>query len=107
MTNSHPPQDDDIRIVEVYSAANEIDAGAVRAALDDAGIEARLVGDLAGNAFDIPLGVSAPKLWVREDDVAAALRVIEQLQDQMGAEFDDPNLKTEPDDGSDSDDGGE
>jgi hypothetical protein len=83
MTHAHDPADDDLHIVEVYSAANEIDAGAIRAALDEAGIEARLVGDLAGNAFDIPLGVSAPKIWVREADAPAARRIIEDLQSRI------------------------
>jgi len=84
MTHDRDRAEDDLNIVEVYSAANEIDAGAVRAALDGAGIEARLVGDLAGNAFDIPLGVSAPKIWVREADAAAARRIIEDLQSRVG-----------------------
>lgn len=86
MTQPTDPADDDTRIVEVYAGANEIDAGAVRAALEEAGIRADLVGDLVGNAFDIPLGVSGPKVWVRESDAPAARRIIEQLQDQIGEE---------------------
>ncbi|MDQ3331132.1 MAG: DUF2007 domain-containing protein [Planctomycetota bacterium] len=96
MNDPHDPADDDTHIVEVYAAANEIDAGAIRAALDEAGIRSRLVGNLLGNTFSIPIGIGDPKIVVREEDALAARRVIEQLQDQMGADYDDPNLKTDP-----------
>ena len=73
---------DDIRIIEVYSAGNEVEAGAVRAALDAAGIEARIVGDRLGNVWgEVPLGFqSEPKIWVREEDAEAARQVIDDLQ---------------------------
>lgn len=83
MTQPHDAADDD-RIVEIYAAANEIDAGAMRAALEAEGIDSRLVGDLVGNAFDVPLGFSGPRIWVREADAPAARRIIEQLQDRVG-----------------------
>lgn len=95
MTN-HNHLVDETHIIEVYTAANEVDAGAVRAALDDAGIKSRLVGDIVSHTFSIPIGIGAPKIVVREEDVAAARRIIEQLQDQMGDDYDDPNAKTEP-----------
>lgn len=98
MTKLHDGADDHMRIVEVYSAANEIEAGAVRAALDAEGIRARIVGGQIGNILgDAPFGFrSEPKIWVREPDAAAARRVIEQLQDQMGDEDDDRDAKTDP-----------
>lgn len=80
------PHDDDSRIVEIYTAANEIDAGAIRAALEQQGIEAKLVGDLLGNAFDVPLGFTGPRIWVHENDATAARRIVEQLQSQLGDE---------------------
>ena len=91
----HSPEGDDTKIVEVYSAANEIDAGAVRAALSEAGIHAELVGNLAGGAFDVPLGISAPKLWVREEDAPAARQIIEQLQDRAGSDQNDQDAAYE------------
>lgn len=109
MTKPHDAADD-VRIVEVYSAANDVEAGAIRAALDAEGIRARIVGDRLGNVWgEVPLGFrSEPKIWVREEDAAAARRVIEQLQDQMGDEYDDPNAKTDPFDADEADgDGGE
>lgn len=96
MTRPRDPADDELRIVEVYAAANEVDAGAVHAALADAGIEARIVGDKIGNVFELPIGFREPKVLVREPDALAARRVIEQLQDQMGDDYDDPNAKTDP-----------
>lgn len=96
---------DDTHIVEVYTAANEVDAGAVRAALEDAGIRSRLVGDIASHTLSIPIGIGAPKIVVREEDVPAARRVIEQLQDQMGSDYDDPNAATGSFEGEDAGEG--
>lgn len=94
MTN-HDHLGDDTHIIEVYTAANEVDAGAVRAALDDAGIRSRLVGDILSHTFSIPIGIGAPKIVVREEDAPAARRIIEQLQDQRGDEFDDSNANAQ------------
>ena len=78
----------DVRIVEAFSAANEAEAAAIRAALDAEGIEARVVGDRLGNAWgEVPLGFrSEPKVWVRETDLAEARRVIAELQSAADAE---------------------
>ena len=89
MKSAREPVDHDVRIVEVYAAANEVDAGAMQAALADAGIEARIVGDMIGNAFELPIGFREPKLWVREEDAETARQVIQGLQDQIGSETDD------------------
>ena len=96
MTQPHP--DDDTRFVIVYESANEVDAGAVRAALDAEGIGSQLVGDRGGNAFPIPAGFSGPQIWVHESDAVAARAIIDRLQDQLGdetAEMD--TLDGEPD----------
>lgn len=92
---THPDHpDDDTHIVEVYAAANEIEAGAIRAALEEAGIQATLVGDKLGNAFELPIGLSEPKIMVREPDLAAARGIIEQLQQHLGESDAEPG--TEP-----------
>ena len=78
MTHADPIHDDDARIVEVYSAANEVEAGAVHAALEEAGIKAKLVGNLLGNATgDLQLGFHTdPKVLVLDTDAAAAREII-------------------------------
>ena len=85
--------DDETEIVEVYAAADVATAAAVRAALHEAGIEARMVGEQLGSAlYGVPLGFdSGPRLYVRESEAAAALRIIDQLQDQVGDQYDDPD----------------
>jgi len=79
---------DDVRIVEAFSAANEAEAAAIRAALDAEGIEARVVGDRLGNAWgEVPLGFrSEPKVWVLETDLEAARRVIAELRSAAGTD---------------------
>ena len=101
MTRRAEHPGDETRIVEVYSAANEIEAGAVRAALDAAGIQARLVGDRLGNAWgEVPLGFrSEPKLWVREEDAAAARRVIAEFRANPGVEGLDETAESYPREG--------
>lgn len=90
MTDSRRPEDD-VRIVEIYSAANEIEAAAVRAALDAEGILSRVVGDRLGNAWgELPLGYrSEPKVWVREPDLEAARAVIHRWQERPDAGTDE------------------
>ena len=82
MTHADPIHDDDARIVEIYSAANEVEAGAVHAALEEAGIKARIVGNLLGSATgDLQLGFHTdPKVLVLDVDAAAAREVIARFQ---------------------------
>jgi len=70
--------DESDRIVEVYSAGNAAEAHMVKLALDDAGIESRVVGELLnGVVGEIPVGdVSTPRVWVHEDDAVAARSTI-------------------------------
>jgi hypothetical protein len=67
------------RIVELCSAANTVEAYAIRALLEEAGIQTCVVGDSLGNAAGgLPLGeTTAPRVWVREEDVARAREVID------------------------------
>ncbi len=86
-THDDAIHDDDAHIVEVYSAANEVEAGAVHAALQDAGINARLVGNFLGNATgDLPLGFRTdPKILELETDAAAARAIIDRFHDEAAA----------------------
>lgn len=76
-----------MRIVEVYSAANYPEAGAIQALLDEHGIESELRGgDLNPLAGEIPFGEAQPGLWVVESDYEKARAIIEQrnIQDPDG-----------------------
>jgi hypothetical protein len=72
------------RIVEVYSAANGLEAHSLRAALTDKGIRAQVVGETLGTAAgDLPLGdATAPKIWVREGDAGRAREIIAECTSQ-------------------------
>jgi hypothetical protein len=71
--------DDALR--EVYSAANIQEAHLLRALLEAAGIEARVVGDHLQNAVgDLPAVSIAPRLWVRSESFDEARKII---QDQL------------------------
>jgi hypothetical protein len=67
-------------IVEVYAAANVAEANLVKAMLADAGIEARVVGDLLNAAAGgVPFGdVVAPRVWVVQEDATRARRSINE-----------------------------
>jgi hypothetical protein len=88
------------RIVEFCSAANAVEAYIIRALLEEAGIQARVVGDLLGNAAGmLPLGETlAPRIWVRECDAAYAREIIESQPGQECSdcvEGDQPSEKEE------------
>ena len=75
-----------MRIVELCSAANIFEAYAMRNLLDAAGIRCRVVGELLANAAgDLPLGQTiAPRIWVREQDVASAREIIDEGMNRLG-----------------------
>ncbi len=62
------------RVVEVYSAANGLEAHGLRMILEERGIRAEVVGEeLQTGAGDLPLGQTlAPRIWVREGDAGRA-----------------------------------
>jgi hypothetical protein len=68
------------RIVELCSAANVVEAYALRALLEEANIRSRIVGESLGNAAGwLPLGETvAPRVWVREEDAARAREIIDE-----------------------------
>jgi len=68
------------RIVELCSAANVVEAYALRALLEEADIRSRIVGESLGNAAGwLPLGETvAPRVWVREEDAARAREIIDE-----------------------------
>jgi hypothetical protein len=73
------------RIVELCSAANIVEADGICELLDEAGIQARVVGDDLGTAAGcLPLGeATTPRIWVRESDADHARQVIQQWQEQQ------------------------
>jgi len=76
------------RVVEVYSAANGVEAHGLRAVLEERRIRTEVVGEtLRTAAGDLPLGQSlAPRIWVREGDARRAREIIEQLTSQSSPE---------------------
>ncbi len=66
------------RIVEICSAANIIEADGLCELLEEAGIHARVVGEILGAAAGgLPLGEAiAPRVWALEDDAVRAREII-------------------------------
>ena len=66
-------------IVEIYTARDNIEAQFIRSLLEEAGIEVSVVGEgLRWLAGGLPLGqVTAPRLWVRREDVDRARKLID------------------------------
>lgn len=72
---------EDPELREVYSADNTQEAHLVKAALEDAGIEARVVGDHLQNAIgDLPAVAIAPRVWVRTENFDQARKIIADHQ---------------------------
>jgi len=81
----------DDRIVEVFSAANVVEAHSVRARLEEAGIEAQIVGEFLGNAAGwLPASDTAPRIWVRHADEARAREVIAEYLSEARQEAAEP-----------------
>jgi hypothetical protein len=71
----------DSKVREAYSAANTQEAHFIKAALEEAGIEARVVGDHLQNAVgDLPAVAIAPRVWVNSEDFDQARRIIAEHQ---------------------------
>ena len=71
-----------MKIVEVFEAQSDGTAHLVKALLDDAGIQARIVGEmLKGVAGELPLGQTiAPRVWVFENDAPRAREIIAEWE---------------------------
>jgi hypothetical protein len=69
---------------EVYAARDEIDATLIQSMLAEAGIEARVVGgEITGAIGGVPAGLpSAPRVWVMDDDAAAATSLIREMEEK-------------------------
>lgn len=91
MDNSQriPDHDDDGEPIEVYRAANLVEAHMLRSLLEDAGIRVRVdPGGLEGTIGESPLSWDAlPRIAVRADQAVAARGLIEQaVADRESAE---------------------
>jgi hypothetical protein len=86
------------RIVELCSAANIIEADGLCELLEEAGIQARVVGDnLTAAAGCLPLGeATAPRIWVYENDADHARQVIGQWRSEPGVAPLEPPEDDEP-----------
>jgi hypothetical protein len=64
-------------IVEVYSAGNIVEAQALAEVLEEAGVAARVVGDMLGNAAGLlPPTSASPRVWVRAADETRAQEIV-------------------------------
>lgn len=81
------------RVVELCSAGNALEAYALYDILQEAGIQARIVGELLGSAAgSLPLGETvAPRIWVREADAERAREVIAEQVSQARQESATPD----------------
>ena len=79
------------RIVELCSVANDLEAHALCALLEEAGIPFRIVGELLGTAAgSLPLGeATAPRIWVWERDAARAPVILAEQRSQPAEEEDE------------------
>jgi len=67
-------------VVEIYVAANSLEAHAVRNLLEAEGIEAQVVGEaLEQGAFPAG-GRLSPRVWVHGNDAARARELIEEWE---------------------------
>ena len=73
------------RVVEVYSAANSIEAHGLRAILEERGIRVQVVGEFLGNAAGhlLPEHATAPRIWVREGDAGRVREIIEECNQPL------------------------
>lgn len=69
---------DDDAVVEVYNAANAVEAYALKNVLEESGIRTRVVGDMLQTAAgELPVGFRAsPRIWVTKGDEARAKEIL-------------------------------
>lgn len=85
-----------MQTVEVYRAANALQAHLLQATLIDAGIRSQIVGELRqGGLGDLPLGWSIPRILVDADDEAAARELIVDWEAQAGTASPDDDVLPE------------
>jgi hypothetical protein len=73
------------QIVELCSAADEIEAVAICAALEEAGIRARTVGAGLGNAAGVGFMAwpMTPRIWVSDEDAPRARETLADWRDRV------------------------
>jgi putative signal transducing protein len=78
----------DPRLVEIYRAKNLPQAHMIRIALEEAGIQAQIEGELLQGAVgQLPIGwVTAPRILVDESQIAAAREIIDCVDTQESSE---------------------
>jgi hypothetical protein len=86
------------RVVELCSAANDIEAHALCAVLNEAGIRARVAGVVLENAVGmLPLGEStAPRIWVLASEAARARETLDEWLQQDGSGTEEESETSEP-----------
>jgi hypothetical protein len=86
------------RLVEICSAGNIVEADCLCEMLEEAGIQARVVGDnLSAAAGCLPLGeATSPRLWVRESDADRARQIVEQWRNEQEDALPEPPECGEP-----------
>lgn len=77
---------DSTQIVELCETSSPAEASAIRAVLEEAGIQAEVVGNLAGGAFDLPMNVSVLKVWVHAGELERARDVLAEVRRHHGEE---------------------
>jgi hypothetical protein len=81
-----PP--DRVRIVELCSAANMIEANMLCNLLEESGIKAQVAGEVLGNAAGgLPCGEPiAPRIWVGEGEVVRARQIVSRWRAESQSE---------------------
>lgn len=86
-----------MQTVEVYRAANALQANLLQATLSEAGIRSQVVGEfLQGGLGDLPLGwPTSPRILVGADDEAAARELIVDWEARAGTASQDDDVLPE------------
>jgi hypothetical protein len=86
-------------VVEVYSAANSVEAYAVANALEEAGIKAQVVGDVSEMwAGGLTLGHPPnPKVWVRKEDEVRARDIVIEWESEVENEHESEESESDID----------
>ena len=77
---------DPAEVVELCEISDPAEASAIRAMLEESGIQAEVVGNLAGGAFDLPMSLSTLKVWVHAGDLERARGMLAEVRRHHGEE---------------------
>jgi hypothetical protein len=73
----------DTQLVEVYRAANGLEAQLFKVALEEAGIPTQVTGDSMAAILTPPLWWASPRLLVAEADAARASEILRDLEESQ------------------------